>query len=84
MLLYQHEQNKIIEVKQFMETKNLYFIHNKRQQKMLEDCTLAEATERVQKYVDKNNPTFKIKTYDNCGDKHFDIGFFHKYFIWKD
>ena len=51
---------------------------------MLEDCTLEEATERVQEYVDKNNPTFKIKTYDNCGDKHFDIGFFHKYFIWKD
>lgn len=49
---------------------------------MLENCTFEEATERVQKYVNKNNPTYIMKSYDNCGDKHFDVGFFNKYFIW--
>ena len=84
MLLYLRKQNKIIEVKHLEETKNLYFIHNGQQQKMLEDCTFEEATERVQKYVNKNNPTYIMKSYDNCGNKHFDVGFFNKYFIWKD
>ena len=63
---------------------NLYFTHNGQKQLMIENCTYEDAVERVQKYMAKHNPNYKMRVYDKYGAKHFDLGYYNKYFVWDE